>query len=72
MATDISKNNEMPVPEKRKSRFRWLKITLSVLAALWFVFLVAAQVLLSPSFLKSLADKYLNEYVEAAVFGPRV
>lgn len=67
MATDISKNNEMPVPEKRKSRFRWLKITLSVLAALWFVFLVAAQVLLSPSFLKSLADKYLKEYVEADV-----
>ncbi|MGM9742147.1 MAG: hypothetical protein ACI3ZC_03720 [Candidatus Cryptobacteroides sp.] len=67
METDNNKNNEIPVPEKKKSRFRWLKITLSVFVAVWLLLLAAIQLLLSPSVLKSLADKYLKEYVDADV-----
>ncbi|MDD6254328.1 MAG: hypothetical protein PUA96_09825 [Bacteroidales bacterium] len=52
---------------KARSRFRWLKITLTVIASIWLLALVAVQVLLRPNVLKSIADKYIKEYVDANV-----
>ena len=52
---------------KSRSSFRWLKITLTLIASIWLIALIAVQVLLRPDVLKSLADKYIKEYVDVDV-----
>ena len=51
----------------KRSRFRWLKITVGIIAGIWALALVVMQVGLNSKFLMSMADKYIPRYVNADV-----
>ena len=51
----------------KRSRFRWLKITVGIIAGIWVLALVVMQVGLNSKFLMSMADKYIPRYVNADV-----
>lgn len=63
-------NNTTPdnaSPARKRSRFRWLKITLGTLAGLWLAVMVIIQVVMSPSVMKNIVAKVASEYVDADV-----
>ncbi|MGM9739879.1 MAG: hypothetical protein ACI3ZP_04675 [Candidatus Cryptobacteroides sp.] len=67
MEIDNNIDRKSDTPSRRRGRFRWLKITLAVVAGLWLVLMAGIQVVMTPAVMKNIVEKVAAEYVDADV-----
>ncbi|MGN1233655.1 MAG: hypothetical protein ACI4UJ_09470 [Candidatus Cryptobacteroides sp.] len=67
METDNNTGRKTGSPVRKHGRFRWLKITLAVIAGLWLVLMAVIQVVMTPAVMKNIVEKIAAEYVDADV-----
>lgn len=63
----MDKKEDIEKKPLKHKRFRWLKITLGIIAGIWAAFLIVMHIVVNPAFLMRMADKYIPQYVDADV-----
>lgn len=63
----MDKKEDIEKKPLKHKRFRWLKITLGIIAGIWAAFLIVMHIMVNPAFLMRMADKYIPQYVDADV-----